>query len=150
MELREELRQSILTKVKQKADPLDGFYTTDEIKEAILAVMLSGRHLLLEGPPGVGKTTLAKILAGHLQTMQVVVGCRYNCDPKSAQCPDCRSQRTGPGTITIAGEERFLRVQGSPELVPEDLMANSVILATFVYHAAMRDEKLPRFAPLPW
>jgi len=35
-------------------------------------------------------------------------------------------------------------------LVPEDLMANSVILATFVYHAAMRDEKLPRFAPLPW
>jgi len=35
-------------------------------------------------------------------------------------------------------------------LVPEDLMANSVILATFVYHAAMRDEKLPRVAPLPW
>ena len=35
-------------------------------------------------------------------------------------------------------------------LVPEDLMANSVILATFVYHAAMRDEKIPRIAPLPW
>ena len=35
-------------------------------------------------------------------------------------------------------------------LVPEDLMANSVILATFVYHAAMRDERLPRTAPPPW
>ena len=35
-------------------------------------------------------------------------------------------------------------------LVAEDLMANSVILATFVYHAAMRDEKLPRFVPPPW
>ena len=35
-------------------------------------------------------------------------------------------------------------------LVEEDLMANSVILATFVYHAAMRDEKLPRVYPLPW
>jgi hypothetical protein len=35
-------------------------------------------------------------------------------------------------------------------LVPEDLMANAVILATFVYHAAVRDEKLPRIAPLPW
>jgi hypothetical protein len=35
-------------------------------------------------------------------------------------------------------------------LVPEDLMANSVILATFVYHAAMRDERLPRTAPRPW
>ncbi len=35
-------------------------------------------------------------------------------------------------------------------LFPENLMVNSVILSTFVYHAAMRDEKLPRIAPLPW
>ena len=35
-------------------------------------------------------------------------------------------------------------------LVPENLMTNSAILATFVYHAAMRNEKLPRIAPLPW
>jgi len=35
-------------------------------------------------------------------------------------------------------------------LDPEDLMANVVILATFVYHTAMRDEKLPRVSPLPW
>ena len=35
-------------------------------------------------------------------------------------------------------------------LVPEDLMANAVILATFVYHAAMRDEMLPRVLPRPW
>ncbi len=35
-------------------------------------------------------------------------------------------------------------------LVEEHLMANTVILATFVYHAAMRDEKLPRVAPRPW
>ena len=35
-------------------------------------------------------------------------------------------------------------------LVEENLMTNTVILATFAYHAAMRDEKLPRIAPLPW
>ena len=35
-------------------------------------------------------------------------------------------------------------------LIEENLMANAVILSTFVYHAAMRDEKLPRVAPLPW
>lgn len=33
-------------------------------------------------------------------------------------------------------------------LVPEDLMANTVILATFVYHAAMRDENLPPYRPV--
>ena len=35
-------------------------------------------------------------------------------------------------------------------LVPEGLMQSAVVLATFAYHAAMRDEKLPRVAPRPW
>ena len=35
-------------------------------------------------------------------------------------------------------------------LVPEGLMQASVVMATFAYHAAMRDEKLPRVAPPPW
>lgn len=33
-------------------------------------------------------------------------------------------------------------------LIPEDLRTNAVIIASFAYHAAMRDEKLPR-EPLP-
>ncbi len=54
MGLWEELRTPILTKLRKKEDPLDGFYAAEETKEAILAVVISGRHLLLEGPPGTG------------------------------------------------------------------------------------------------
>ena len=35
-------------------------------------------------------------------------------------------------------------------LYPEGMMQTAVVVATFAYHAAMRDEKLPRVWPLPW
>ncbi len=124
MEIREELRESILAKLRQKQDPLEGFYAPEDVKEAILAVLVSGRHLLLEGPPGTGKTTLAKILASQLGSMKIVHGCRYNCDPQSPQCPDCRQESTVLEATTIPGDARFIRVQGSPELMPEDLLGD--------------------------
>ncbi len=124
MELREELRRSILKMLQEKKDPIDGFYAPEDVKQAILAVVIYGRHLLMEAPPGTGRNTLAKILASRLEPMQIVEGCRYNCDPESPQCPDCLGKRTGPGVVTIPGNARFVRVQGSPELMPEDLLGD--------------------------
>lgn len=123
MGLREELRKAIVTKVKKGENPLKGFFTSDEVRESILAVLVSGRHLLLEGPPGIGKTTVAKIIARLLPPTKVVKGCRYVCSPDKPTCPDC----TGKGKLksqTLSGEERFIRIQGSPEMMPEDLVGD--------------------------
>jgi len=35
-------------------------------------------------------------------------------------------------------------------LFPDGMMQTAVVVATLAYHAAMRDEKLPRVSPLPW
>ncbi|MEM3078570.1 MAG: ATP-binding protein, partial [Nitrososphaerales archaeon] len=125
MGLREELHEAILNRIKSgEKDVLEGFYASRDLKESILAVLVAGRHLILEGPPGVGKTTLAKIIASLLPPAKVVEDCRYNCDPESPSCPDCKENKGKLKAITMLGKERFVRVQGSPELMPEDLVGD--------------------------
>jgi Mg-chelatase subunit ChlI len=76
----------------------------------------------------VGKTTLAKNVAQLLPTL-TLNDCVYHCDPKKPLCPVCKATASGKaaskiGTRKISGEERFVRVQGSPDLTVEDLIGD--------------------------
>jgi magnesium chelatase subunit I len=52
--------------------------------------------ILALGDRGTGKSTAVRALADLLPPLQVVVGCRYGCDPASsaATCTDCTSLKT--------------------------------------------------------
>ena len=106
-----------------------------ETKLEILAVLAAGRNLLLEGPVGSGKTLLGESIAAALPPIRLA-GCHFNCLPGEAACPQCRAGLVASGELELSGPERFVRVQGSPDLFPEDLVGD-VDPAAALAHGAL-------------
>ncbi len=114
---------------------LDAWLGPVETKLEILAVLAAGRNLLLEGPVGSGKTLLGESIAAALPPIRLA-GCHFNCLPGEAACPQCRAGLVTAGELELSGTERFVRVQGSPDLFPEDLVGD-VDPAAALAHGAL-------------
>jgi magnesium chelatase subunit I len=115
--LKEDFRKIFLGK-----DALTDILGQEKTKKDIKSALIMGRHIIIVGPPGVGKTTLAKNIAKLLPAINVN-DCGYNCLPESPICPSCRAGAKVK-MKEIEGEQRFIRVQGSPDLSSEDLFGD--------------------------
>jgi len=87
------------------------------------SALTMGRNVIIVGTPGIGKTTLAKNIAKILPSLDVVEGCAFHCSPDKPICPQCKSA-TGHKKKRISGTERFVRIQGSPDLTVEDMLGD--------------------------
>jgi Mg-chelatase subunit ChlI len=132
----EGLRETILKFVDNGNDMLPVIVGQEDAKKKILASLLASHHILIEGPPGVGKTTLAKHIAAALPQIKIVKGCPYHCHPEEPVCPQCKAKVSAGEELqatTILGEQRFIRLQGSPDLTAEDLLGDIDPTQAFKY-----------------
>ncbi|MFA6073739.1 MAG: AAA family ATPase [Candidatus Woesearchaeota archaeon] len=80
-----------------------GVLGQEDVKHQLKSAILVRRHVLIVGPPGIGKTTLVKSLANILPKRLVV------------------DKKTGKEVLV---DSVFVRVQGSPDLTAEDLIGD--------------------------
>ena len=106
----------------ENKDPFTDILGQEAVKKQIKSALLMDRHIIIVGPPGIGKTTLAKNIAKLLPVIEVN-DCGFNCTKDTPLCPKCKAGDKAK-TRKIRGEDRFIRIQGSPDLTAEDLLGD--------------------------
>ncbi|MBT4541043.1 AAA domain-containing protein [Candidatus Woesearchaeota archaeon] len=120
------ISKELQPKLVEKQDIFPDILGQDSIKHHLKSTLICGRHVILVGPPGIGKTTLARDVANLLPNVKVN-DCGFNCLPTKPLCPCCKAAKIHNKSLkakTLSSAERFIRVQGSPDLAVEDLIGD--------------------------
>jgi len=95
--------------------------------------------LLITGEKGTGKSTAVRALAELLPEIEVVKGCRFNCDPSSdGRCTDCQ-ERIEQGEA-LDTERKKMRVVELPLGATEDRVVGTLDVEHAIKHGEKRFE----------
>jgi len=73
-------------------DPFTDILGQESAKQGIKSALMQNRHIIIVGPPGIGKTTMAKNIAKLLPDIEVIEGCSYHCVKENPVCPSCKEK----------------------------------------------------------
>ena len=111
-----------------KVLPFSALVGQEAMKRALLlnAVNPAIGGVLIRGQKGTAKSTAVRALASLLPDVDVVAGCRFQCDPGSPSlwCDECRAR--ADGGETLHSTSRPMRVIELPVNASEDRVVGSI------------------------
>ena len=125
--------------------PFTAIVGQEQMKLALVLNAINPRigGVLIRGERGTAKSTAVRALAALLPEREVVVGCRFACDPEQPQafCVECR-ERVSTGMHMTAATRR-MRVVELPVGASEDRVVGSIDIEAAI-REGNRDRKSTR------